>query len=290
MQIGSALEQVQGIAYVQCPPAAIDAQVLARITPALALRCCALPLEIKDRELIVAMAEPQNLAFLDELRFKASIQISPRFSFRDDILNGIKKFYGVNVDGEQSEPGDAVDLSANESSSSDIEFITTDSHEENRAALKELQATRQRTPAVRLVSNILALAAQKQASDIHIEPRVGNMIVRIRVDGILRELMTIPPEYQAAVISRIKILADMDIAERRVPQDGRFLMQYHGERLDLRTSTLPTHFGEKVAIRILDPRSAIITLDSLGARGRNRHFEIGDYELGTARTSIRPRR
>ncbi len=264
-QIGSALEQVQGVAYVECPPAAIDPQVLAVITPSLALRCCALPLEIKDKELIVAMAEPQNLAFLDELRFKAGMGISPRFSFRDDILNGIKKFYGhALADGTEPEPGDAVDLSQNEASSPDVEFITADSREENRAALKELRATRQKTPAVRMVSNILALAAQKQASDIHIEPRVGNMIVRIRVDGILRELMTIPTEYQAAVISRIKILADMDIAERRVPQDGRFLMQYHGDRLDLRTSTLPTHFGEKVAIRILDPRSAIITMDQLG--------------------------
>jgi type IV pilus assembly protein PilB len=264
--IGNALEQVQGVPYAECPPEAIEAAVLERVSLNLALRCCALPLEVKGRELIIAMAEPQNLTFLDELRFRAGMEISPRFSFRDDILIGIKKFYGThNPDGtDDQEPGDDVDLSQSDAATADVEFITADSREENRVAMKELRATRQKTPAVRFVSNILALAAQKQASDIHIEPRVGSMIVRIRVDGILRELMTVPPQYQAAVISRIKILADMDIAERRVPQDGRFLMQYQGHRLDLRTSTLPTHFGEKVALRILDPRSAIITLDKLG--------------------------
>jgi type IV pilus assembly protein PilB len=89
---------------------------------------------------------------------------------------------------------------------SNVEFITSDSREENHAALKELSATRERTPAVRFVSNILALAAQKQASDIHIEPRAGNMIVRVRVDGILRELMTIPSTLSASVVSRTRFL------------------------------------------------------------------------------------
>jgi type IV pilus assembly protein PilB len=267
--IGNAMEQVQGVQYAECPPEKIEERVLARISHSLALRCCALPIAIEGSELVVAMAEPQNLTFLDELRFRAGMQISPRFSFRDDIVEGIKKFYGTaEDDADESEPGDDVDLTQHEVTSPDVEFITSDSREENRAAMKELRASRQKTPAVRFVSNILALAAQKQASDIHVEPRIGNMIVRIRVDGILRELMTIPADVQASVVSRIKILADMDIAERRVPQDGRFLMQYQGERLDLRTSTLPTHFGEKVAIRILDPRSSIITLDKLGMPDR----------------------
>ncbi len=265
-QIGQALEQVQGVTYVECPPASIEAKVLTTIPQAIAVRCCALPLEIKGRELIIAMAEPQNLAFLTELRFRAGLEISPRFSFRDDILTGIRKFYpddGTVSIGDR-EPGEDVDLSQDDPDSSEVEFITADSREENRAAMNELRASRQRTPAVRFVSNILALAAQKHASDIHIEPRVGNMIVRIRVDGILRDLMTIPSEFQASIVSRIKILADMDIAERRLPQDGRFLMQYQGQRLDLRISTLPTHFGEKVVVRILDPHSTIITFDRLG--------------------------
>jgi type IV pilus assembly protein PilB len=269
-EIGDAMEQVQGVIYVDCPPASIEPKVLASVPYSIAVRCCALPLEINGRELIIAVAEPQNLAVLDELRFSAGMAISPRFSFRADIIEGIRKFYReARNDGEKPEPGEDVDFFQDEPDL-DVEFITADSREENRAALKELRAgLRQRTPAVRFVSNILALAAEKEASDIHIEPRLGNMIVRVRVDGILRELMTIPSEFQPSVISRVKILADMDIAERRAPQDGRFLMQYRGHRLDLRVSTLPTHFGEKIVIRVLDPRSTIITLDQMGFSQRH---------------------
>jgi type IV pilus assembly protein PilB len=272
-EIAGAMEQVQGTPYADCPPESIEPDALLRISVSVAERCCALPLEIKDRKLIVAMAEPQNLTFLDELRFTSGMEISPRFSFRDDIIAGIRKFYkwgGVDhhqiefpyLGGEDASESVIVER---DNEPLDVEFITADSREENRAAMKELRAgMRERTPAVRFVSHILALGAQKGASDIHIEPRVGSMIVRIRVDGILRELMTIPTNFQSSVVSRIKILADMDIADRRIPQDGRFLMKYRGQRLDLRISTLPTHFGEKVVVRLLDPRSTVITLDQLG--------------------------
>src|SRR5262249_57575297 len=126
----------------------------------------------------------------------------------------------------ESEPGDDVDLSQREPGVPDGEFIAADAREESNAAIKELNSSKQRTPAVRFVSNILALAAQKGASDIHIEPRVGNTIVRIRVDGILRELMSIPADIQTSVTSRIKILANLDIAERRVPHDGPLPLCY----------------------------------------------------------------
>src|SRR5437667_7094312 len=113
-EIAAALEQLQGIAYAECPPASIDVKVLERVSHAVALRCCALPLEIRGKELIVAMAEPQNLTFVNELRFRAGMEISRRFSFRHDVLLGIKKFYG---DGDpesvqESEPGDDVDLAS----------------------------------------------------------------------------------------------------------------------------------------------------------------------------------
>src|SRR5207247_10646451 len=153
------------------------------------------------------------------LRFCTGMDVSRRVSFRHDGLLGIKKFCG---DGDpesvqESEPGDDVDLSQREPGVADMEFITADSREESNAAIKELNSSKQRTPAVRFVSNILALAAQKGASDIHIEPRVGNTIVRIRVHGILRELMSIPSDIQTSVTSRIKILAHLYLRQRRVP-------------------------------------------------------------------------
>src|SRR5262249_14342015 len=107
-------------------------------------------------------------------------------------------------------------------------------------------------------------AAQKGASDIHSEPQIKGTTVRLRIDGLLREFMTIPSEHQGSVASRVKILANMDISEKRLPQDGRFLMLFRERRLDVRVSSLPTHFGEKIVMRILDPHSTLSTFEQLG--------------------------
>src|SRR5262249_26773560 len=138
--------------------------------------------------------------------------------------------------------------------------------EEDIESKKEVQAgvRQQRTVAVRIVSMILAKAAQKGASDIHIEPQIRGTIVRLRIDGLLREFMTIPSEHQGSVTSRVKILANMDISERRLPQDGRFLMLFRDRRLDVRVSSLPTHFGEKVVMRVLDPNTKLNSFEQLG--------------------------
>jgi len=266
--IAAALEEVSRVGYVECPPPTIAPDVLALIPPHVALRCCALPLERKVKKLVVAMAEPQNLEFLNELLFSAGMEISPRFSFCADILAGIKRFYDVDGSSKATEKEETEDKKPGliyEVDTSEIEFITVSSREMRREAQKELLAgMQQRTPAVRLVSSILAAAASKKASDIHIEPHDTGTIIRLRVDGILRELLTVPAELQASVISRVKILADLDIAERRVPQDGRFLMQYRGDKIDLRVSTMPTHYGEKVALRLLDPSTTQVSFEQLG--------------------------
>src|SRR5262249_58580954 len=124
-EIAAALEQLQGIAYAECPPASIDARVLERVSHAVALRCCALPLEIRGKELVVAMAEPQNLTFVNELRFRAGMEISRRFSFRHDVLLGIKKFYGEGgPDAPGTEPGDGVDLSPTQARVAGMEITT----------------------------------------------------------------------------------------------------------------------------------------------------------------------
>ena len=267
--IASALEEVnRGIPYVACPPPTVQPIALGLVPAEVAVRCCALPLACYEKKLVVVMAEPQNLQFLDELRFTSGLEISPRFSFREDVLEGIRRFYGEkaseSISQQEEDEGEAPKLTR-DAESLPIQFFTASSRETNRQALRELQAgMKQRTPAVRIVSRLLAAAASKNASDLHIEPYLAGATVRVRVDGVLRELSTIPAEQQAAVISRVKILADMDIAERRVPQDGRFLMQYGGSKFDLRVSTLPTHFGEKIVIRLLDPATTQVGLEQLG--------------------------
>jgi type IV pilus assembly protein PilB len=269
-EIGSALEQIQGVAYAECPPASVDQTVLSMLPQSIAVRCCAMPLEIKGSKLVVAMAEPQNLALLDELRFRVGMPITPRFSFRDDILESIERFYG-GTPADYSQDSDeslSTSFGRDEEAMEEVEFIATDDDDEVSEVQKELRAGRQRTPAVRYLTNIMIEAVEKGASDIHVEPRGVSTIVRIRVDGILRELMTMPAEHHASLVSRIKILANMDISERRIPQDGRFMMQHRSRRLDLRISTLPMHYGEKVVIRVLDPRSTTMTLDQLGFSDR----------------------
>ena len=267
-EVGLAMEQLQNIPYAECPPPSVDPAVLELVPQSTAMRCCALPLEVTDRKLIIAMAEPQNLAFLDELRFSVGMTISPRFSFRDDILSGIKQFYG-DIESKDSVQDlvatEAGSLDLDDDATKDIEFIVWDADVEGSEAKEELHAGRIRpTAAVRFLSAIINAAVQKSASDIHIEPRADFTVIRARVDGILRELMTMPSEHHASLVSRIKILCNMDISERRLPQDGRFMIQHRGRRLDMRSSSLPTHFGEKVVMRVLDPNSSLITLDQLG--------------------------
>jgi len=270
--VAKAIEEVQGVAFIECPNR-IAPEVLALVPRAIAVRCCALPLAVNDRTLVVAFADPQNIVYLDELRFCSGKSVSPRFTFKEDILAGIKKFYGEDASGAKksgAKAGVAGDVEFDKESFGDvafddIEFVTTSTPEEIYEAKKEVHAgMRQRTLAVRIVSMILAKAAQKGASDIHIEPQIRNTAVRLRIDGILREFMTIPSEHQSSVASRVKILADMDISERRLPQDGRFLMLFRDRRLDVRVSSLPTHFGEKVVMRVLDPYSTLSTFEQLG--------------------------
>ena len=197
------------------------------------------------------------------------MDISPRLGFRSDILAAIEKCYAQQVAETKAEHDKLPFIEQMDVST--MQFFTASSSEKSKAAIEEFEAElrNERTPAVRLVSAILYAASTKRASDIHIEPQADATTVRIRVDGVLRELTHIPRELQASVISRIKILSDMDIAERRAPQDGRFLVQISERNLDLRVSTLPTHYGEKVVMRLLDPAATRVAFSALGFSNEN---------------------
>ena len=262
----AALAEVTQVPYVDCTDALVDPAVLKQIPRAIAQRCGVLPLAREGSRLIVVMAEPQNLHTIDELRFASGLDISPRFGFRDEINAAIEKYY---VEEKPAKPADAHEVTlilSEDKELPEMEFISTSSRQSNLEAMKELQAelARRRTPAVRIVSALIAAAAFKQASDIHIEPQSGDTVVRIRLDGVLRELQRIPRALQNSLVSRIKILSDMDIAERRTPQDGRFLVHIGPKKLDLRVSTLPTQYGEKVVMRLLQPDAPLLTFADLG--------------------------
>lgn len=257
-----ALEQVSRVPYLDCTAIQCDPSALKSIPQSMAVRLEILPIHVDLSQIVVAMAEPQNIATIDELGFTTGKHISPRFGFRAEILGAIARNYGHSESSASTRPaaGEATGDTA------EMEFISTSARQANREAIQEIQAelNQKKTPAVRLVSEIIQKALDKQASDIHIEPQATATAVRIRVDGVLRELENVPRGVQNSLVSRIKILSDMDIGERRTPQDGRFMVALGQRKVDIRVSSLPTQYGEKVVMRLLDASAPILSLAELG--------------------------
>lgn len=249
--LGAALTEVTRVQYVDCDNVEPDPEVLRLLPHSVAKRCSVFPIHCQGKKLVVVMAEPQNLATLDELRFTTGMDILTRLAFRSEIQAAVDKWYGA---AEEAEATVAEAIAPPAGSDPGMEFISSSSLQRNIDAMQEMQAelTQKTTPAVRLVASTITAAAIKLASDIHIEPQSTDTIVRLRVDGMLRDFQRIPRSLQNSLVSRIKILADMDIAERRAPQDGRFLVKIAGRKIDLRVSTLPTQYGEKVVMRLLE--------------------------------------
>lgn len=259
-QLAAALLELSNVEYVDCQKLQPPADVLKLIPQTLAKRCRAIPIKVEGKSLTVVMAQPQNVQILDELRFRTGLRIVARFSFQGEVMSAIERLY-VSLDA----PAEAIQVADD---TVGMEFISWSAEERNVEAMREMQLElRQKsrtTPAVHLVAAMIKAAVVKKASDIHIEPQQGETAVRFRVDGILRDYQRIPRVLQNTVASRIKILSDMNIAERRAPQDGRFLVKIDGRRVDLRVSTLPTQYGEKVVMRLLEGDSPLKDLSELG--------------------------
>jgi type IV pilus assembly protein PilB len=258
-----ALEEVSRVPYLDCTAIQCDPAALQFIPKLMAVRLDVLPVQLEQSRIVVAMAEPQNIATIDELRFTTGKDISPRFGFRTEILTAIARNY------DRFESTAPARLTAKETTAEtgpEMEFISTSTRQANREAIQEIQAelNQKKTPAVRMVSEIIQKAMNKRASDIHIEPQATATVVRIRVDGVLRELDSVPRGVQNSLVSRIKILSDMDIGERRTPQDGRFMVVMGQRKVDMRVSSLPTQYGEKVVMRLLDASAPILSFSGLG--------------------------
>ncbi len=205
-----------------------------------------LPIAEEDDALVVVMANPRDRYALKALSMACNKAISPRVGVASEIENGIEKLFG----GGRSQMGQIVDrLGGGEEDVEDVEH------------LRDLASE---APVIRLVNLVLQRAVEARASDIHIEPFENRLKVRYRVDGVLQEVESPPASSTAAVISRVKIMANLNIAERRLPQDGRIMHRVQGKELDLRVSTVPTSHGESVVMRILDRENIVLSFDSLG--------------------------
>jgi general secretion pathway protein E len=220
-----------------------------------------LPVSVNDDELVVVMANPRDEYALKALAMASGKEIRPQVGVASEIENGIEKLYGVG----RSAMGQIVDtLGEGDDELEDVEH------------LRDLASE---APVIRLVNLILQRAVEARASDIHIEPFENRLKVRYRIDGVLQEVEAPPASSTAAVISRVKIMARLNIAERRLPQDGRIMHRVQGKELDLRVSTIPTSHGESVVMRILDRESIVLDFDSLGFDEELRKQFVKDLEM-----------
>lgn len=233
-----------GIPYINFAEQRPDANAIAVVPRDLAVRYTLMPMEIADDRLVVAMADPQNVLALDDLRIITGYEVQPAISTKDDIVAAVEEYYKVATTISDDDLADGDDLS--------------------EMLLENLTEVTDDAPVVKLVNFIINKAVTDRASDIHIEPQEKDLRVRYRVDGVLHEMMRSPKSTQQAMISRFKIMADMDIAENRKPQDGHTELTIGGHKMDFRVSTLPTVYGERVVLRILRKDNILLRLEDLG--------------------------
>ncbi|TLM98040.1 MAG: type II secretion system protein GspE, partial [Actinobacteria bacterium] len=203
-----------------------------------------MPVSLEAHTLLVAMADPQNVLALDDLRIVTGYEIKPAISTKDDIAAAIEEYYKVATETDNDQ------------------FLGTEDIAEDE--LSQLTDVESEAPAVKLVNYIIQKAVAERASDIHIEPQENDLRVRFRVDGVLHEVMRSPKSTQQAMLSRFKIMAEMDIADSRRPQDGHCAVTIGNHKMDFRVSSLPTVYGERIVLRILRKDSIMLQLSDLG--------------------------
>jgi type IV pilus assembly protein PilB len=239
-----ALAEQVGLEFVDLSDYPIDPTATALLPEALARRYRALPIGDRDGKLLVAMSDPANVYALDDIRTITGRDVQPVVATANDVERAIQKFAGMD---------------------SQVEAMASIAAEADEGTPEELEAALEDAPIVKLVNAIMTQAVGDRASDVHIEPAEKNVRIRFRVDGVLHEPMPpAPKSIQGGLISRLKVMADLNIAEKRVPQDGRISMKVGGRQLDLRVATLPAVYGEKVVIRVLDKSNALLRLEDLG--------------------------
>jgi type IV pilus assembly protein PilB len=239
-QLIEVLEFQLGIPHVSLYRYPFD-NTLFSLIPKETARCnLIVPLKKDGNRLFVAMADPMDFFVIDDLRLSTGFQIDTAIATKDDILRTINKYYNVDEGFEELFGETQVETRQNEDVSD------------------------QDSPVVRLVNQILTNAVIQKASDIHIDPQETKVLIRYRVDGILKVERVLPRHMQSVLTARLKIMANMDITEHRIPQDGRIKLNLEMHPIDLRVSTLPTVYGEKIVLRLLDMGSTLNDINKLG--------------------------
>jgi type IV pilus assembly protein PilB len=259
-QLARATAERFGLDHVDLTIYKPDLTAVNLLTPQSARRYNAVPIGFHSNgHLLVAMADPSNVLAIDDLKLMTGYEIRPAVASSEDLAGLIVKMNRLD---------EAV-----------AESLEADEDEDDNTLVEDIRESAADAPIIKLVNSIIAQAVEDGASDIHFEPHGKEMRVRFRVDGVLHETTTIPRRMVPGVVSRVKIMADLDIAERRLPQDGRVTLQVEGHHVDVRIVTLPSGYGEGIVMRLLDKEAVLLSLDALGIRDNARErFEASVHQ------------
>ncbi|MBU0672389.1 MAG: type II secretion system ATPase GspE [Candidatus Margulisbacteria bacterium] len=227
----------------------IDPQILSLIPETFARRYHLIPIVRKEKKLVIAMSDPLNVIVKDEIKFKTGLEVEAQAAPNSEITQAISQLYKTT--GSLGEILEKIDLKS-----------VAVAEEESDPS--KLQSLAEEAPVIKLVNSFIASAFHDRASDLHIEPDENILRIRQRVDGILYDIATMPKHLQPAIISRAKIMSDLNIAVKRAPQDGRFQIEIEGNPIDVRVSTYPTIYGENVVMRLLDSRAVLFGVEEVG--------------------------
>jgi type IV pilus assembly protein PilB len=251
----STLATQLGLSFVDLGDYPVDKAAVGLVSDALSRRHLAIPIGFEGDRLVVAMADPSNVFAIDDIRHLTGRDVRAVVATRASIQTALDKYHRLDTDAENITAQAAKDVEADD-------------------GLANMREVVEDAPIVKLVNVVITQAVADRASDIHIEPTEHDVRIRYRIDGVLHEEMRAPKNIQAGIISRLKIMADINIAERRIPQDGRLTATISGREVDLRVATLPTVHGEKIVMRILDKSNALLQLTDLGFLPENmRRYE-----------------
>ena len=260
-QLIESLQMQLGIEYVDLTQVKIPIELASSVPKSIAKQYNVVPVQIVRDEIYLAMSDPLNFYAIEEVKKSARKKVVPMVARSSSVEYAIQVLYG------NEGAAKAIEEMKMESAASQNTDATPQLN--NFAANVIGDDSVSNAPTIRLVNSIIERAVDERASDIHIEPREDDLYVRMRIDGLMREILTVPKDLQNSVISRIKVVSGLDISERRIPQDGRFNVHTRGKDIDLRVSTLPTVYGEKIVARLLDKSDGRVTKEKVGLTGRD---------------------
>ena len=263
-----ALQMQLGVDFVDLTAVSIPLELAKFVPRSIARKYCVVPVKLVKDELYVAMSDPLNFVAQEEIKAASHKQVVPMIATRRATESAINTLYG------NEGAARAIEEMKREAGDSQTDIIPAQMAQTADNAANE-------APTIRFVNSVIERAIAERASDIHLEPQEGEMVVRMRIDGALRRVFTVPSNLQATVISRLKIMGGMNISERKIPQDGRAMYSAKGKDIDLRINSMPTVHGEKMVLRLLDKSAGSVSRQSIGLEGE----DLEKYEALLKNTS-----